>query len=446
MPVVKESNPLVRMPPEPKRGADIAPKEYKHAIVDSKKVPVDSLITYISGMSWVVDYYSQVLGEDEEPKAFSATMQPAYQSYDLIKRYELKLQSDLSSSFDDAQNRVTMSGNALTYPKLKPNKGDVIIGDMGDGRAGRFSVTEVSQKTIYNNTCYEINFELVAVMDSQTEALLQHKTIKRGHFVKDFITYGQNPVLVDDSYVLKQTIDAAIKEVLGSWLSEFYSYEIGSIKAPHCDCCLVYDPWVTSLMTKLFTINDHPLMGKINLYNCDAGLLRNYTSIWDAILSGHSWVLDTAFKDYQLISTQHFNRNIFLRNISTSKIDLVVMPWSITLNKDDPLFIGTIGVGKAYKKDMDCTLYDASKFKAEQMEVRSFVDDRGYVVSNSTYLLDSEPTTDLEQELRNYFQGETVDERVVLKHVEMRKYMSPLQRFYLMPLCLLMLTNNLRSL
>lgn len=446
MPIVKESNPLVKSPPLPKRGADITPKTYRHAIVDSNKIPIDSLITYISGMSWVVDYYAQVLGQDDEPKDFSKEMLVPYQSYDLIKRYELKVQGDLNASFDDAQNRLTFSGSAITYPKLIPNKGDVIIGDVGDGRAGRFTVTEVSQKTIYNNTCYEINFELAAMMDEYTEQLLASKVVNTGHFVKDFITYGQNPVLLEDSYLLKSTVDKAIKEALGSWVTEFYSYEIGTLRVPYQHGVFVYDPFVATLITKLFTVNDHPLIGKINLYNCDAGVLRNYTCIWDAILSGERYTLDATFKEYQLMSTQLFNRNIFLRNIINSRIDLVVMPSIVSGSLQDPLNVARVGHGNHFDKRLDSTQYNANVFKAEGIELRSFVDDFTYVVSKSTYLVDDEPVSELEQELRNYFQGEWVNHELVLKHVKLRKHMSPLQRFYLMPLCILLLMNILRSL
>lgn len=445
MPIVKESNPLTTAPPVPKRGADITPKVYRHAIVDSNKIPIDSLITYISGMSWVVDYYAQVLGQDEEPKEFSKEMLVAYQSYDLIKRYELKLQGDFSASFDDNQNRLTFSGSALTYPKLIPNKGDVIVGDVGDGRAGRFTVTEVSQKTIYNNTCYEIRFELAAMMDDYTEDLLASKVVNTGHFVKDFITYGQNPVLLEEDYLLKDKLEKTIKENLSRWLTEFYAYDIGTIRVPYQEGVYVYDPFVTNLITTLFTVDDHPLIGKINLYNCDAGLLRNYTSIWDAVVSGERYTLDAAFREYQLMPTHYFNRNIFLRNIANSRIDLVILPSIISGNHQDPLNVNRVGLGVAFDLRNQSADYDASPFKAEGIEIRP-LNDRNYVVSDAVYSVDDSSTTELEQELRNYFQGEWVNHDIVLKHLALQKHMSKLQRFYYVPLCILLLMNTLRSL
>ena len=58
MPLVTESNPFNKAPKEPTYNAEVSGPEYRHSIVDSDKVPIDSLLTHIEGMSWTVDYYS----------------------------------------------------------------------------------------------------------------------------------------------------------------------------------------------------------------------------------------------------------------------------------------------------------------------------------------------------------------------------------------------------
>ena len=50
--------------------AEIAPKPFKHSIVDSAKTPVESLAAWIGGSNLQVDYYSQIFGKSEELKPF----------------------------------------------------------------------------------------------------------------------------------------------------------------------------------------------------------------------------------------------------------------------------------------------------------------------------------------------------------------------------------------
>lgn len=452
MPLIKDDVDLFHPLPKPEYRADIMDKTYRHNVVDTKKIPLDSLLTNIEGHTWVVDYYSQVLGKDDEPKDLNPSDDQPYQQYEHIKRYQMKLQGDLSTSFDNAQNRATVTGTAIIYPKLIPNKGDVVVGDMGDGRAGRFTVTQVTQKSFFGNTCYEIDLELASIMTKEMEDILQSKVVRVGHFVKDFMVYGQNPVLMDEDYDSLVALEEAKKTLLGEFLSKFYSHEKSTLLVPvgrpHYK---VYDPYVVKLITSVFSSNDHPLVGRIKVMNVNDLTLTGNTDIWTAILQREQYLLGNCFRQYRVVSTKKFygsfNQNpvsgFHTRPIRYSGVDAVVTPVYIPDEINHPIKPFDL----TFPFPIDELNLDENK-KWEQFDEGvqlPIVSNGDYVVSRHVYDLDDDLTNPLEQQLRNYFQAEYVDPRIILNYYKHRKSFTPLQTFYSYPLLLLLIIHCIRS-
>lgn len=105
--------PIVNQPVE--LNAQTYEKPYQHSTVNTRFIASSSVITYIPGFEYTIDYYSQVLGLDEAPAPYNPTQLAVYQSYHLINKYQLKLQGELSKSFDDKDNTMSLTGNAIMY-------------------------------------------------------------------------------------------------------------------------------------------------------------------------------------------------------------------------------------------------------------------------------------------------------------------------------------------
>ena len=63
---LKPSNTTPIKPHIPKH----VPPSYKTVTINEKEIPKHQLLAYISGSSWSVDYYQQVLGEDDDVKEY----------------------------------------------------------------------------------------------------------------------------------------------------------------------------------------------------------------------------------------------------------------------------------------------------------------------------------------------------------------------------------------
>lgn len=445
MPLVNENNPFIKFPGEVEENVQILPDDYKHSVVDTKKMPLASLLVHIEGIPARMDYYSQTLSSDDELHDYNPTYSGPDQQYHLIKDVEMKLQGGLNSSFSDEENRVTITGSALTYPGLKPNQGDVIILDIGDGRAGQFTVTNVTQRSMYKNTLYEIDFALREIMTAEIEYTLNENVIKTSYFDKDFLTYGQNPVITTKARYLKGRLEQAKKDILGSWAIEFYSYKIQSIQVP-TKHGIVYDPFITNLMVNTFGSEGHPILSKVNTYNTGSQVLDGYLDIWNAIIKGEEYILQTAFNKYKLVDTRRNLRgNIYLRPIRFSAITHVLLPHIRHGSTQDPLNVFKYSVGGSLIDSGTITQEMLNERVEKGIDTPSDDEPLSYVASQNLYDLNGEGLSAIEEEVRRYFKQLPVDHDKILLYVDNRHLLTPLERFYLMPLCLLMLIHCLRS-
>ena len=84
------NNSTTTTPDRNTNNGQLTTQDWKHAVVHSGDYDSSSLLTTISGFSYNVDYYSQVLGSADEPRPFDPKQQVAFQQYQKIENYELK--------------------------------------------------------------------------------------------------------------------------------------------------------------------------------------------------------------------------------------------------------------------------------------------------------------------------------------------------------------------
>lgn len=431
-----------------KYGAELTDVTYKHSVVSSKAQDLSSLLTMIGGSSYNVDYYSQVLGENEEPRTYDPKQSKAQQQYLRIDNYELKLQGSINESIDPKDGRLTATGSAITYPYLIPNVGDVFIGDIGDGRAGLFSLTEVQKKTRFKQTCYEIYFMLTDIVDEALDTAIDAKVVKETHFVKDFIKYGQDPMLVDDRYNEGKDITAALHHLLNDYLSEFFSYVYETLLVPS-GTSAVYDPFITKLILTLYDSHEHPMLSRITQLNTDDARFNKYLDIWTVLLQQGIRSLDTCFTSVNVLPARTFSRNPFLRTIAFSGIDLIVLPVTNNVPIDDVLgFSETSVVPVNAPTDTSTTPGPKVPSKSSVgLSVPDVEDTLGYVFSPEFYSNpnSSETQSNFENTVKAYLKEEHFDYKILIKFYEDRDNWTRFQRFYLTPVLMILLLYKQRS-
>ena len=194
--------PVIDDTPVPQRPATgrAVPVEMKTALVQTRFQPRQSLLTMVQGSILIIDLFPQLLGTSDAAKIQQQELDAPWQQYNLIKDMEVRLQGDFSFSPNDETAGRLVTGEFIMYPGIVPNIGDMFLADAGDGRRGVFTFTKATPLSYYQQTCYSVQFQLLATNDARREADLMKKVVETFHFVADFVRFGKNPILIDELY------------------------------------------------------------------------------------------------------------------------------------------------------------------------------------------------------------------------------------------------------
>lgn len=427
----------------------------KTSIVETQFTPRSAILTHLSGSRWIVDYYSQVIGTNEELKAFDPNQQTIYQSYRRINRCEILLQGGLNTSISGPTNEAKITGTAILYPGLIPNQYDVIIGDIGDGRLGQFTITEVPQrKSYFNDSAYEITFEMSRYYDKQIEDMLEQRVVKNLFFQRDYLTYGQNPYLVEDDYHYSQNLEKYIASLEDRWVKEFYNPSKKVFLVPG-QADITYDPYLVKAVMALFTQNNNSLYRQVNVLNVDDWGLNTIDTLWTLLLSRDEFKIHSIFKQYTLLSSTRFSMVAQLNGIRFSGVNSVVVP------KDHDLGYGNGEYGNgglAVGFCGDCCAGCAGD-KGTQANDSAATEDDGtmgtklpkvnrdgyYILSQAFYEKDFPNMTKFEKLLWDGILKSKIDPSDVFAYFEAYPKWSKIDRFYLGIILVILMRYSLRS-
>lgn len=307
--VIKTSNPAVKL-----------------TSVDTRWIPRTHLITHIEGASWYVDYFSQVLTEDSELSGQQVSANAAYQSYKRIVGLEMKVTSPLSTVQDDETKAMKVEGGATLYPFLIPNEGDMFVADIGEGKRGVFRITSTVKKSIFQEACYEISYSLNSDELSRIEDLLS-KTVDSVYFHKDYLTYGQNPLLIKSDADVLLDLEKQVQLLVRTYCKKFYSREYATFIVPKQGQS-VYDHFLNQFIQDTF--GAHAEMStelySMKLLNVSGDELLRTDSLWKALAVRDVGVMNTLFQRSALVSPQEFVYNPMLESIRWSGFAKLVYP------------------------------------------------------------------------------------------------------------------------
>lgn len=308
-------------------------KPYEHTVVDNRLKADTSVITYIPGYQWTVYYYSQLIGRDEGLSVFSPNQLPVYQSYHLIKDFEIRLQGELSPNFDEKDGSMTMNGTAILYPSVIPNNGDCFIADIGDGQAGLFTVTHAVQKTYFKQTTFEIQFELIRYMNKSIEDELATRVNKTSYFVKNRYLYGQDPIVISENYNRINSLREANTLLINQWLQAFYSPEYSTLRVPVYPE-IVYDPYVVRAVSTVLEQREHLILQQMRIYACNEKYIDSNIDLYKLLMSREKQMLTQVFKKAKWSSSKEGNWDPVLADFRYSRMTHLVEPLHAVENGD----------------------------------------------------------------------------------------------------------------
>lgn len=327
--------PIPEKKPEPPI-ANVTTPSYQHAIVDSKKTPIEAPAAWIGGSNWYVDYYMQNYGAEEESHAFDPDKHIAYQSYNKINRMILKLQGALSVEDMISNGRMAATGTALVPPNpgIIPNEHDVLIADIGEGTAGQFTVESVRKLSLNAATAYEITFRLARVASEKITAQLDAKVVENYYYRRDSLILGQNPLLIDVDFQATISLEEYYDQIAALWSASNMSYTHNTWVLPN-QPQPIYDPYVVRAMLRLMSARQHPTIKNVIEYNCDDYRIPKYDDIYSAVMKRASHLIYRCFNKYQTINFIALKPNPLQNSIRWSGLEYGIIPATANLDGDN---------------------------------------------------------------------------------------------------------------
>jgi hypothetical protein len=456
---------------------NVKPKEYKNSIVESAKTPIATILSFIGGSNWYVHYYSQIFGKSEELKAFDPSALTIYQTYHKVNRLILKLQGALNPDDDTGTGRQSLTGSAIItpHPNLIPNVYDAFIADIGDGRAGQFSITSVRKMSAMQNAAWSIEFKLEREADERITALIDSRVVQESYYDKNYLITGQNPLLAKEDYLATQTLKEHYKRITAMFVSKNYSYATATITVPLQDVP-TYDPFVVRAALALIDSDDTKLLNSITAYNCDDHRIPKQTDIYTAIIQRDYTLLYGAFNQFACLSVGLLKPSAYQNSVRYSGIRSVVVPYQPTLDNDiytnlNDLIatnrLSTLNPGLQLGDNSTASTSSCGiegcigeqynpylKKGAEQtnptdglepgMDIPT-IGNASYIVSTAFYNEDLTKCSLFEIHLWNILRGKPVDRAHLYAFCECYPKWGRLEQYYLGPLLLAMIRYTLRE-
>jgi hypothetical protein len=308
----------------------VEPKSYKSIVTDDRYTPVNSLLAYISGSIWTVDYYGQVVTQHNDLREVDPGQPDIYQQYQKIKNVEIRVEGSLSTSYDEESSITTVRGTSLLYPFMTPNNNDYFIAEAGTKEKAIFRITQVNRKTFNTNSVFSIEYDLVGYISSSTELYnsLESKVVKSYHFSKDRLIEGLTPVVKTEEYVKIQDLSYRYKQLVAEYFQNFYNQRYGTIIVPG-QSKVIYDSMLVNYLLSIVDSEDSHLIRSVRSIPTDKDIFLSQNHFWDVLYQRDRGMLKYCNSKMALLTKNYFNSNTFLYGVKYTNIDYLVYPVSV---------------------------------------------------------------------------------------------------------------------
>lgn len=443
MPLFEDTSPA----PTPAPSVTVRPK--RRAIVDTRYESLRSLLTHIEGSKWVVDYYSQLGGADEELSHQEVNRPVVYQQYVRIKQLELRVTQPLSTSQDDVEKEFSLTGGANLFPGIIPNVGDMFHASLPDGRAALFTVTTARQMTILRDTTYQIEYTLVNYDNDVILADLIRKVSKDTTFVREFYAMNKSPMLVDTELSNYQQIQEWLKVLPEMYYDLFFNSDHKTFLVPE-QPYKTYDPHVVNFIKKHVSTDTHPQYKNVTGLNYEGDDTEK--TVFDAIYDRNIDILDYASLKLKVVPVAYFSPRVRLNSLRYSGLNYCVSSTqrssadirSLVASKER-VYNRPFDIARFFTPDLDVGSVVGAEAQLNRAPYKSAVADDYYVFSAAFYDSVFEEMSHLESAAYLHMTSKTVAIPLVLALAKSATYWTRVEQFYYVPVVLMLLGQALRD-
>lgn len=436
----------------PTNPVNIAHPEFRGITVASRYTPRRSLISYVTGSKWMVNYYSQVVEAGSGTSSHQLSRPGYAQSYTLIKQFIFKVSQPLQDTQDQSNTVMELKGGANVMPGVFiPNVGDVFLADIGDGTEGYFEITVVEKLSAMRDSVYAVEYSLVQYSTPEIVADLKTKTVKEVYFRPDFYLFGAKPTVVEEDMEYITALGELFELSLDNYFKRYFDDESSTLTVPNQQF-VVYDPYLTGAIGRLLTTEDHPKMMRLKQLNVNRMFGWDVVDLWTALIEKTSGRFDVLHSNFTLLSRREFLDVPLMNSIRYSAIDYCVWPLM-----DTPIFqnnshnIATIACGQLQPS------YPNPKKEAKIQKIHDVLVEKNptyiglplynpisltgpYILSQDFYDGNAE-TSLIEVAVKQHLLGEYSDPALIKALLESTIFMNDVESYYYSPIIWILSRN-----
>ena len=416
----------------------IDPRPERSIVVDTQYTPATHLLAHVEGSNWPVIYYRQQLGIGDELRPLQLGTTATHQQYQRIDNLPFKVNSSLTQSQDTDTKEFQVTGESTIFYGLVPNLGDMFIADVGDGRAGLFTLTETERMSYSKDACYRVAYVHVGYLNETYQADLDLKTVSRVVFDMTMLELLDNPFVAESDYqrlVRLQQLDARLRT---HFVERFWSPDVQTLKLPQ-QFTVVYDGFHANYCR---TIGLMDLSHPIRIYH--NGLMRyeHVKTIWQCLYDMTADEIPYCHRTFTNVSVSVFKDKPVQRGVAFSPFLETIYPAG-EFYTDDPAAVITAGLWPTLGTEPRTvpsmpTISGVPYFNL-------IGGDECYVFSRAFYDLQSESMSVLERLVFNMLSGVDVksDELLLLCNHVLK--LRPIDQFYFIPVLSLLINYARRN-
>lgn len=419
-----------------KEVSNIVTEPEKTAIVDTFRVPSSHLLMYGEGTPWPVRaYYRRILGENDTMELFDAGNINPSQQYQKIEKLILSVTSPLQPRQDTTSKTFEIVGSSIISNSIIPNQYDVFIAEIGDGDFGIFSLTMSERKSHNKVAAYAVEYQMLYRLTPELQDILDDKVTETFVFDPRRAAMREDTVMTKDAHNRFVSVLEAIRHIQRTYPLDFYDKPSQSLRVP-VKSTYTHDTWLTNFARNIGCTDDRT---SYTIYPHPPYAPDDVRTVWWALENNIDTLdISNKFKKYHASSFAGMMRP---GSIGWSVFDYTHFPADI-----DPINISRAHPGKAVihplpldkSKGFDPVVSDTPHADLEtNLPYALPIDDTYYVFSEAFY--QGGCASLLEKLMRNYLRHETVTPQDSLAVSEEVMKLPDLERFYYLPVCVLLL-------
>lgn len=437
----------------------VVDKTYQGVAVDTRYTPIRNILQYVEGARYQVRYYSQALARDTELSAQQVGLTPTEQGYIVIDKLLLAVSQELTPTQDEENKSWTVTGSAVVYGGIKPNLGDMFLGDIGDGREGIFTVTRAEAMTHLKDTLYEIDYQIVGESStvSRRRADLDAKVVQEFIFVRDYLAVGEKPIITKAEFTQRQDMLQARSELISQYFADFYSYERSTLIIPD-QTGYCYDPFLAGFVGDVVSTRENFLVNKIDMPMVLALPGMRQFTVWDTIRQNSGAMVRSVSSRVGLLTSKHFISQPHYAGAYYAGLDMVAYPLDKRTDPDTPfdrcvpatsgaIVAGDVRRGSLseYLQPVQGFQYSAASQEAMLPYIVAVTHDNRYVFTEAFYNCEGPFSSQLERQVHAMLNELPLDKGLVLDMAKQANRWPNLERFYYVPMLLALLNKSVRT-